>query len=205
MTRTTVLLALVVLVPTSARAQISTRGFADAGVTVFTATQSFTAVLGRPSGAVFGGGVELDSRRWFLTLGVRRFHRSGHRVFVFNNEVFTLNVEDTITVTPVDLSVGRRFRWRSFIPYAGGGIGWHRYEETSDYATAEENVSKTYTGYHVVAGAEKRISRWIAGAAEVQWAVVPHAFGDSATSVATAYDEHNLGGFTLSARIVVGR
>lgn len=205
MRRITWLLALVVLVPTSAGAQITTRVFGDVGVTIFTARQSFTAVLGKPSGAVFGGGVEVNGRRWFLTVGARRFHRSGHRVFVFNNEVFTLNVEDNITITPVDFTVGRRFRWRSIIPYAGGGIGWHRYEETSDHATAEENVTKTYTGYHLVGGAEKSIRRWLAAAADVQWAAVPNAFGGAATSVATLYDEHNLGGLTMSARIIVGR
>jgi hypothetical protein len=199
------MLAVVMLVPAAARAQVTARVFADAGVTVFAATQSFKAVLGRPSGAVFGGGVEIDNRQWFLTLGVRRFHRSGHRVFVFNNQVFPLNVKDTITVTPLDLTVGRRFRWRGIIPYAGGGIGWHRYDETSDHATDEEDVSKSYTGYHVLGGAEKAIHRWLAAAVEAQWAGVPNAFGESTTSVSQVYGEHNLGGFTLSGRIIVGR
>jgi len=205
MRRTAFVLAVVMLVPAAAQAQVTARVFADAGVTVFAATQSFKAVLGKPSGAVFGGGVEIDNRRWFLTLGVRRFHRSGHRVFVFNNQVFPLNVKDTITVTPLDLTVGRRFRWRGIIPYAGGGIGWHRYDETSDHATDAEDVSKSYTGYHVLAGAEKAIHRWLGAAVEAQWAGVPNAFGESATSVGRVYGEHNLGGFTLSGRIIVGR
>ena len=205
MRRAALVLALLVLLPASSKAQVSTRVFADAGVTVFTATQSFRAILGKPSGAVFGGGVELDQRQWFVTLGAHRFHRSGHRVFVFNNEVFALNVKDSITVTPVELTLGYRFRWRGFVPYAGGGIGWHRFEETSDHATDEENINKTYTGYQVAGGAERRLRPWLAAALDAEWAAVPNAFGNAATSVAKIYHEHDLGGFTLRARIVVGR
>ena len=199
------LVALLVLVPASANAQISARVFADAGVTVFTATQSFRAILGTPSGAVFGGGVELGQRPWFVRFGARRFHRSGHRVFVFNNEVFPLDVKDSITVTPVELTVGYRFRWRGFVPYAGGGIGWHRFEETSAHATDQENVNKSYTGLQAVGGVERPLRRWLAAALDAEWAAVPDALGDAATSVAKVYDEHNLGGFTLRARIVIGR
>ena len=205
MRRAALVLALLILVPASSQAQLSTRVFADAGITVFSATQSFTAILGKPSGAVFGGGVEVDQRPWFVTVGARRFHRSGHRVFVFNNEVFPLNVKDSITVTPVELTFGYRFRWRGFVPYAGGGIGWHRFEETSDHATDEENVDKTYMGYQVVGGAERRIRPWLAAALDAEWSAVPNAFGDAATSVAKIYHERDLGGFTLRARIVVGR
>jgi opacity protein-like surface antigen len=204
MTRPAFVLALLILVPASSHAQVAVRVFGDAGVTVFTATQSFKAILGKPSGGVFGGGIEIDKQQWFVTLAARRFHRSGHRVFVFNNEVFPLNVEDTITVTPLDLTAGYRFRWHGLVPYAGGGIGWHRFEETSEHATDQENVKKTYTGYHVAGGVEKPLRRWLAAAADAEWATVPNALGDSTTGVAKVYDEHNLGGLTLRARVVVG-
>jgi hypothetical protein len=45
----------------------------------------------------------------------------------------------------------------------------------------------------------------ILAAVEGQWALVPNAFGDSAASVARLFDEHDLGGFTLSVRIIVGQ
>jgi opacity protein-like surface antigen len=204
MKRTAFVLALLVLAPASSDAQVTARVFADAGVTAFTATKSFKAILGKSSGAVFGGGVEIDKQQWFVTVGARRFHRAGHRVFVFNNEVFPLNVKDTITVTPLELTVGYRFRRQGFVPYAGGGIGWHRFEETSEHSADQEDVKKTYTGYHVAAGVERPISRWIAAAVDAQWAAVPNALGDAATSVAKVYGERNLGGFTLRARVVVG-
>ena len=102
MTRASTVAALLLLLPASSRAQnqFSIRGFGDAGLTVFTATQSFKAILGKPSGPVFGGGVEAGlSKHLFVSLAASRFRRTGHRVFVFDDQVFNLNVADTITVT----------------------------------------------------------------------------------------------------------
>jgi Outer membrane protein beta-barrel domain len=202
-------------VPCQAQNGISMRGFADAGLTIFTATQSFKAILGTPAGAVFGGGVEVGlTRDLFLSVGASRFRRTGQRVFVFQNQVFKLNESDTITVTPFQLSAGYRFRGRRptrsarparFTPYAGGGVGWYRLSETSEHSTAADDEKTTNAGYHVLAGVETPIRRWMAAAVDAQWSIVPNAFGDSATSVARLYDEHNLGGFTLSVRIIVGQ
>jgi len=198
---------LAVAAPSDAQHQFSIRGFGDAGLTVFTATQSFKAILGKPSGPIFGGGVEVGlPKHLFFSVGGSRFRRTGHRVFVFNSQVFTLDVADTVTVTPLELTAGYRFRSSGFIiPYAGGGVGWHKYEETSAHSTAADDVKTTHTGYHVLAGAEVPVQRWLAAAVDAQWSSVPHAFGDAATSVAGVYHEHNLGGFTLRAKIIVGR
>ena len=197
--------------PASSLAQntISMRGFADAGLTVFTATRSFRAILGTPSGPVFGGGIDVGlTRNLFVSVAASRFRRTGQRVFVFQNQVFRLDVADTITVSPFQLSAGYRFRGTSparFIPYAGGGIGWYRFTETSAHSTDGDDTKMTNTGYHVLAGAETPISGWAAAAVDAQWASVPNALGDASSSVAKLYDEHDLGGFTLRARIIIGR
>src|SRR5947207_3716743 len=99
-------IAVLLLAPSASDAQVSVRWFADAGLAVFSATQSFKAILGKPSGPVYGGGIEFGERGFFLSIGAQRFRRAGHRVFVFENQVFTLNVNDIITVTPVDLTFG---------------------------------------------------------------------------------------------------
>jgi hypothetical protein len=117
MTRATLVCAAVLLlvsaVPSSAQNAVTMRGFADAGLTVFTATQSFKAVLGSPTGAVFGGGVEVGlTRNVFVSLAASRFKKTGQRVFVFQNQVFKLNVDDTVAVTPLQVSAGYRFRGR---------------------------------------------------------------------------------------------
>src|SRR6266576_3581207 len=116
MTRASIIAALVLLLPASSRAQnqISIRGFGD--------------------------GVEAGlSKHLFLSLAASRFRRTGHRVFVFEDQVFNLNVADTITITPLELTGGYRFRSRGLIvPYAGIGVGWLKYEETSAHSTPAE-------------------------------------------------------------------
>src|SRR5262245_17265994 len=202
-------------VPCRAQNQIAMRGFADAGLTIFTASQSFKAILGSPAGPVFGGGVEVGlTRNLFVSVRASRFSRTGQRVFVFQDQVFKLNESDRITVTPFQLSAGYRFLGRRtarptrparFTPYAGGGVGWYRFSETSAHSTADEDEKTTNAGYHVLAGVETPIRKWMAAGVDGRWSFVPNAFGDSASSVASLFDEHNLGGFTLSVRVIVGQ
>jgi opacity protein-like surface antigen len=197
-------------VSTNAGAQtseFSLRGFADVGSTTFTAKESFTAVLGSERGVVVGGGVEaVLPQRVFVTLRASRFREQGERVFLFNGEQFDLGIPTTVTVTPVELSGGYRFGVGArLVPYAGGGIGWHRYQETSEFAEASENVEETFRGYHVFGGAEVRLARWMGVGAEAQWATVPDALGQDPNGVSAAFDESDLGGVTLRVKLVIGR
>ena len=186
---------------------VSLRGFADVGSTTFTAKESFTAVLGSERGVVFGGGVEaVLPQRVFVALRASRFREQGERVFLFDGESFDLGIPTTVTVTPVELSGGYRFGVGArLVPYAGGGIGWHRYQETSEFAEASENVEETFRGYHVFGGAEVRLARWMGVGAEAQWATVPDALGQDPNGVSAAFDESDLGGVTLRVKLVIGR
>jgi opacity protein-like surface antigen len=183
------------------------RGFADVGSTTFAAKESFTAVLGSDRGAVFGGGVEaVLPQRVFVNFRASRFRRTGQRVFLFGRERFDLGIPTTVTVTPVELTGGYRFEYgRRFVPYAGGGIGWHGYREESRFADGEENASERFLGYQIVAGAEIRVARWIGTAVEAQWSTVPDALGVDPNSVSREFQESNLGGATLRVKIVIGR
>lgn len=91
------------------------------------------------------------------------------------------------------------------VPYGGADLGRHRYEETSRFAEASENVSEHFTGYHARGGVEFRLARWIGAAAEAQWATVPDVLGDDPNSVSHEFDESDLGGMTLRLKVVVGR
>jgi opacity protein-like surface antigen len=202
--------AIAVVFSTPAAAQTSAfslRGFADVGSTTFTATESFTAVLGDDRGAVAGGGVEaVVARRVFVNLRASRFREEGERVFLFGGEQFNLGIPTTVTVRPVELTGGYRFDFGGrVVPYAGAGLGWHRYEETSEFAEADENVDDTYRGYHVLGGAEVRLANWLGAAAEAQWATVPDALGLDPNGVSAAFDESDLGGVTFRVKIVIGR
>ena len=190
----------------SGDSSVAIRGFGEAGATVFSAKESFKAILGRPSGPVFGGGVELVVKKHlFVSVGASRFRRTGHRVFVFNGQVFNLDDPATITVTPLEFNAGYRFRATGIVPYAGGGIGRYKYQETSPHSDDSENVNTTTTGYQVLGGAEVPLGKWLAAAAEAQFASVPKALGNDSTGVSSLYDEHNLGGFTFRVKVVVGR
>jgi opacity protein-like surface antigen len=191
--------------PQQALAQI--RGFADVGSTTFTATESFDAILGTSRGLVFGGGVEamlpLD---FFVGLRASRFRKDGERVFVFGDEVFGLGIPTTITVTPIEVTGGYRLvRWARIVPYGGGGVGSHRYEESSRFAQGSENVKESFTGYHLLGGVEVRASRWIAAAGEAQWTTVPDALGQDPNGVGREFDETDLGGVTFRVKVVIGR
>jgi len=198
-----------VLLASSADAQTEfmLRGFADVGSTTFAADDSFTAVLGRARGAVFGGGVEaVFPQRLFVNLRASRFRDTGQRVFLFGGERFGLGIPTTITITPLELLGGYRFDygWR-VVPYGGAGIGWHLYEETSQFAQGSENVRERLQGYQILGGAEIRIARWLGAAVEGQWATVPDALGDDANGVSKELQESNLGGATFRVKVVVGR
>ena len=211
--------ALSLCVPAAARAQagqpqsasgdsqLGIRGFGDAGVTVFSAKQSFKAILGRPSGPLFGGGLELDlPKHLFVSVGASRFRKVGHRVFVSEGEVFALSDPATIAITPLEINAGYRVtQLRGLVPYGGGGAGWYRYQETSAHSSGADDVLETFKGYQVLGGAEVPLGKWLAAAAEAQFASVPKALGNDSTGVSSVYNEHNLGGFTFRVKVLIGR
>ena len=185
----------------------SVRGFADVGAFSFAAEQSFEAVLGSRTGTLFGGGGEVVlSQRIFAGLRVSRFQNDGERIFVFEDETFGLGIDTTIRVTPIEVTAGYRFPLAGrVVPYAGGGVGWHRYDETSEFATDEENVSETHRGYHLLGGAEVRLARWFGAGGEIQWTTVPDALGQHPNGASAVFDETNLGGIAFRVKFVVGR
>jgi len=115
--------------------------------------------------------------------------------------VFPLDVPARISVTPVEITGTYRFTGRRLVPYAGGGLGWHRYAESSPVADPEENVRDTFMGYQLVGGAELPLRGWIALAGEARWTHVPDALSGGA---AAAFGETNLGGVTALLRVIVG-
>ena len=195
--------------PQPAAPQTATlRGFVDIGALSFNASDSFEAVLGSRSGTLFGGGGEVVlPQRIFAGVRISRFRKDGERVFVFDDEVFPMGIDTTVQVTPIEVTGGYRFSpvSRRIVPYFGGGLGWHRYQETSDFAEDDENVDETHVGYHLLGGAEARVARWVAVGGEVQWSTVPGALGQDPNGVSAAFDETNLGGVAFRVKFVIGR
>lgn len=183
-------------------------GYAMIGLMNFTAADSFDVILGSPSGTIYGGGarVGLPVGGLFVDVGAWRFHGEGERAFVFQGQDFPLGIPVEVTVTPLELTAGWQFRLRSapkFRPYVGGGFSSYGYKETSEFATGSEDVDERFSGYHLLGGAEYRISRWVSLSGEAAWTTVPDAIGD--TGVSAAFDETDLGGTSFRFKITFGR
>ena len=187
---------------------LTIRGFADLGGLALGARDSFEAVLGTRFGTIFGGGGEVVlPQRVFARVRISRFAHTGERVFVSGDETFGLGIDTTIRIIPIELSGGYRFGGvnNRIVPFVGGGVGWHRYKETSDFAEDDENVDETHNGYQLLGGAEVRLLRWFGVGGEVQWSTVPDALGQDPNGVSAAFDETNLGGIGFRVKFVVGR
>jgi hypothetical protein len=196
------------------------RGFLDVGAIKLTASESFEAIVGTSTAMVFGGGGEVVLPAGiFANVRVSQFQKTGQRAFVFEGETFRLGIETAIRIRPIEVSGGYRFGRQNrrpplparpispprVVPYIGGGLGWHRYTETSEFADDDENVGETFRGYHLLGGAEIRVSRWFGVGGEFQWTTVPDALGQDPNGVSAAFAETDLGGAAFRVRFVVGR
>jgi len=164
-------------------------------------------VLGHQAGPLFGGGVEFGlTRQFFVSVSASRFSQTGHRVFVFNGQVFNLGIPTTVTLIPLEFNGTYRFRpYHKIIPYLGAGVGIHRLNETSTPQSQDDDLHATHFGYQAIGGLEKQASKWVAIAAEAQATSVPNALGKEPSSVANAFNEHDLGGLTFRVKVSVGR
>jgi hypothetical protein len=186
---------------------VRVRGVVEAGARTFTASHSFDAVLGSKTGTLFGAGAQvLVGRNLFASFDVSRFQRDGERVVVSGGEAFPIGIDTTISVVPIEISAGWRFTdgRRTLIPYVGGGVSWHKYKETSEFAATDEDVQFTKAGFQLLGGAEWRAARWLGVAGEAAWLAVPDAFA-STTGVAAAFGEDDLGGAVFRVKVVIGR
>jgi hypothetical protein len=92
---------------------------------------------------------------------------------------------------------------RRWVPYVGGGIGFLSYKETSDFPGGSEDVSDTFTSYHVLGGMDFPVSKWIGVGAEAIWRFVPDGLKDS--PVGEEFGEKDLGGLAIRVLVTVGR
>jgi opacity protein-like surface antigen len=182
----------------------SIRGFGQFGAIRFTAADSFDAVTGNSWGPMWGGGAQMAfSNGLFFQGSYERYQSTGQRVFVVDSQVFELGIENEITVTPIQVTVGyRQATSDRVVGYVGGGVGWHRLEEVAQLSDPAENVDETEIGYHVLGGMEYAVTPWLWVGGEGQWAYVPDILGND--GVSAAFDEDDLGGFTLRFKLTVG-
>jgi opacity protein-like surface antigen len=190
--------------PAARAPRFGIRGYGEGAWEWFTASDSFKAILDTSGGLFYGGGAQVYFGPIYVDVGVSRFEKTGERAFVFEGDVFRLGIPDRIAMRPVVVTAGYRFPIRDrIVPYLGGGVGSLTFEETSDFADPDENVSERFTSYHAVGGMEYSVSRWLFVAGEVRWTSVPDALG--APGISGEFDESNLGGVSVAVKVLVGR
>jgi hypothetical protein len=106
-------------------------------------------------------------------------------------------------VTPAAAKPAPKRPLRRWVPYVGGGVGFLSYKETSDFPGGSEDVSETFTSYHLLGGVDFPVSKWIGVGAEGMWRFVPNALEDS--PVGKEFGEKDLGGLAFRVLVIVGR
>ncbi len=213
-------------VPPPPERAVTFMGFALFGTTSFAAQDSFEAILDSSSGAIYGGGGQINlPLNLFARVDVSRFGKDGTRVFVDNGEVFDLGIPTRVTITPIEVTGGYRYRFGrrtasgprsprtpargsrrgglNIAIYGGGGIGSVQFKETSDFALPGEDVDESFTSYHVLGGVDVPIWKWLGAGAEFQYRWVPDALDGSLSGVSELFDETDLNSSSFRVRIFV--
>ena len=214
-------MALVALSAAPAAAQssdpmFSIRPFVDVTDQSFTAKNTFGAVFGKSTFPILGAGVQVTILdQFYAEVSGSKFDQDGNRVAVVNGQVFNLGIPLNVTLTPIELTGGFRFRilrhgkpiaWLR--PYVGAGVGWFTYKETCTAAAATcaaiaGDVSARRNGFVLNGGAEFRLHRWVGVSADVQYTRVTGIIGQD--GVSQAFAENDLGGVAGRFRVLVGR
>jgi len=183
------------------RGRLMIRAFGQASGTRFTASDSFETIVGSAYGAAYGAGAQIVFPNGAFVQGsADRFRKTGSRVLVSGTQIFTLQVPDVVTVTPIQVTAGYRdLTPRKTVGYAGAGLGWHVLREESSPLPA---IKDGHLGYHILGGVEYPVWPWLSLAGEIQWAWVPKSLG--ATGVSSVFKEDDLGGGALRFKVIVG-
>jgi len=177
---------------------------AQVGYFDMAAQRSATALFGSSGGATFGGAVRYTFWRGaFASAGVRTFSKQGERVFLISPgaPIQKLGFPISLTLTPVMVSVGYRFRHGTLIvPYAAVGAAITSYSEKSDVAGQSFNDEGSKTGFVGAAGVEVGRGRFRFGA-EAGYSSVVGAVGLG--GISKVYGEDDLGGFHAIGKLIV--
>lgn len=171
-----------------------------------TAKESFDAVTGSSSLSGAGGGAEVQ-RVWrgvFLRAAVSQMKADGERVFVHDGTVFPLGIPMELTMMPIEVGAGWRFKpvGGRLVPYVGAGALWVKYKETAEGETASERVQETYSGAVVFGGVDVSVWRFLSAGAEVAWRTATVKDPGGALE---AFGENNLGGVSVRVMLSIGR
>jgi len=189
------------------RPTVSLRPFVMGSEQAFAAATTFDAIFGGSRQPFFGGGLQVViANQFYAEVGASRFKRTGERAFYSNGQAYRLGLPLTARITPLEIAGGYRFRFGPdpvVLPYAGAGLGWYSYDETSPSSDPDEDLSTRHRGYLLTAGAEFRLHRWFHLAGDLQYTRVPGILG--VAGVSKVIGEDDLGGLAAQLKFIVGR
>ncbi len=183
------------------RGELMIRGYGQASGGWFNARDSFDTIAGTAFGAAYGGGAQVVFPNGaFVQGGVERYRKTGSRVLVSGSQFYAIDVPDTVTVMPIEGTVGYRdAAFTHAIPYVGAGARWEILKEDSPGLSS---TSRGHIGFQIAGGIEVPVAPWLSLAGEVEWSDVPKAIGDS--GISTALDERDLGRLAVRFKVLVG-
>jgi hypothetical protein len=181
------------------------RAFGQVGGVLFAARESFEALLEDPFGPMFGGGAQIVfGNGVFLQASYERFNKDGARVVASGDQIFSLGSPVTVTLTPIQATLGYRMTGsQTLATYLGGGAGVYRYREESPSPAGAETIDENHVGYHLLFGVEIPLAPWVSLAGEAQWAGVPKSIGEA--GVSEVFGEDDLGGTAFRMKVIIGR
>jgi opacity protein-like surface antigen len=191
--------------PARAQPRIGVFGHVVFGSRMMAASESFDAVTGSDRTTFVSGGARIE-RLWKGVFADTTFSQTsfdGERVFVNNGEVFGLGIPVRVTVRPIDLAAGWRFAIKRFSPFAGGGVTFLSYRESSEFSDPADEADEQKTGAIVLAGLDYQILRWARAGVEMRYRRVGGILGEA--GVSELFDEKNAGGIDFGVRVSVGR
>jgi hypothetical protein len=161
---------------------------------------------GQSGGPVFGASVRLPfGQSFFVSAHGRFFQKKGERAFVEapGKPVFRLGHPLEVRIIPAYAMLGYEFGGRrsSFQPYLGLGAGITSYREESTVAGETDTFSATKPSYHLALGVDYGRGGVRFGV-EVGYSAAPNVIGEE--GVSAVYDENDVGGLTVVARIDFG-
>jgi opacity protein-like surface antigen len=201
------LCAAAVAAPASAQApptpSVSLRPFFLVAGQRFSARKTFETVFGKSVQPFWGGGLDVAFRNgFFVDVTASRFKKIGERAFFSEGQGYRLGIPLTVTVTPLEVTAGQRTQITARVfPYVGFGVGWYRYQESSQFDDGP--FEEGHVGYLIAAGVEIRLSRWVALAGDAQYTRVSGIIGTGGVSEQAG--ESDLGGIAGRLRVIVGR
>ena len=143
----------------------------------------------------------------YIEVSGSRFQKTGQRAFFANGQSFGLGIPLTASLTPIEASVGYRFklkRHRTVFPYVAAGVGQYHYKETStgsDPARGRRRLAHRL---------RRRTPAWSSALHEWVGLSVDGSTRTSRASSASAgvskdAGESDLGGYAVHVKIIVGR